>query len=66
MGRGAGSGVDKLLRWKVSLPVNLVMYLLYAVRVASRASLEAFSFSYEMMWMQKGNTWMPFFFMPTS
>ena len=38
----------------LTLPACLTMYLLAAMRAASRASEQICSFSQETMWMQKG------------
>ena len=43
--RRTWKGCTRTRRWKVSLPAFLVMYLLAAMRAASRASLVICSFS---------------------
>lgn len=43
--RSTWYGCTRTRRWKVSFPAFLVMYLLAAIRAASRASLPTFSFS---------------------
>lgn len=53
-------------KWKASFPAYLVMYLLHAIRAASRASLDTFSFSQLTKCTQNGNSSTPFFFIPTS
>lgn len=43
--RSTWKGCTRMRRWKASLPANLTMYLLPAMRAASSASLDTFSFS---------------------
>lgn len=64
--RRTWNGCTLTLRWKASFPANFVMYLLQAIRAASRASLDTFSFSQLTRWTQNGNSSTPFFFIPTS
>jgi len=52
--------------WNESLPLFLVMYLLHAMRAASRASLDSCSFSSDTKWMQYGNSSTLAFFLPRS
>ena len=64
--RRTWKGCTLTRKWNASFPANLAIYLLQAIRAASRASLETFSFSQETKWTQKGNSSTPFFFIPTS
>ncbi len=64
--RNTWKGCTRTRKWNASLPAYLVMYLLQAIRAASRASLETFSFSQLTKCTQKGNSSTPFFFIPTS
>lgn len=64
--RNTWKGCTLTLRWKASFPAYLAIYLLHAMRAASRASLDTFSFSQLTRWTQKGNSSTPFFFIPTS
>ena len=43
--RSTWNGWTRMRRWKASFPAFLVMYLLHAIRAASSASLDTFSFS---------------------
>ena len=64
--RRTWKGWTLTLKWKASFPANLAMYLLQAIRAASRASLETFSFSQDTKCTQNGNSSTPFLFIPTS
>ena len=64
--RRTWKGCTLTLKWNASFPANFDMYLLHAIRAASKASLDTFSFSQLTRCTQNGNSSTPFFFIPTS